>query len=384
MDEISRLFACTGDGIWAVDADYRIVLWNSVAEELLGYTASEAVGQLCHELLKGCTAEGKPLCKAGCAVMEQARRRQPVRCFDLLIAERTGTVRRVNVSIVAVPAESDGHQVSALVHLFRPAQEGPGCPPSLRIRLLGRTEVQRADGSTVDGPLWRRAKVRALLAFLVLHRGQLVHRDAVIEALWPHLDYPAALRNLNTTVYNLRRSLEPSIRRGTESRYIRYEGDCYYLDGGAGHWVDVVAFETLVGQARRESNPRQAIALYREALTLYRGDFLADLLGHDLRWCWVEREWLRELYLMALEELGERCEQGQQEQEASSLYLKVLTLDPCRETAGRRLMRLALRRGDRAAAIAHYRRLADALWRELKVPPDRETQRLYRMALQDR
>jgi len=384
MDEISRLFACTGDGIWAVDADYRIVLWNSVAEELLGYTASEAVGQLCHELLRGRTAEGKPLCKADCAIMRRARQRRPVRCFDLLIPSRMGAVRRVNVSIVAVPAESDGHQMSALVHLFRPAQERLACPPSLRIRLLGRTEVQRADGSTVDGPLWRRAKVRALLAFLVLYRGQLVHRDAVIEALWPHLDYPAALRNLNTTVYNLRRSLEPSIRRGTESRYIRYEGDCYYLDGSAGHWVDVVAFETLVGQARRESNPRQAIALYREALTLYRGDFLADLLGHDLRWCWVEREWLRELHLMALEELGERCEQEQQEQEAISLYLKVLALDPCRETAGQRLIRLALRRGDRAAAVIYYRRLADALWQELKVPPDRETQRLYRMALQDR
>ncbi|RMF34492.1 MAG: PAS domain-containing protein, partial [Chloroflexi bacterium] len=204
MDEISRLFACTGDGIWAVDADYRIVLWNSAAEELLGYAASEAVGQRCHELLKGCTAEGKPFCKAGCAVMEQARRRQPVRCFDLLIAERTGTVRRVNISIVAVPTESDDRPIAALVHLFRPAQERPACPPLLRIRLLGRTEVQRADGSIVKGPLWRRAKVRALLAFLVLHRGQFVHRDAVIEALWPHLDYPAALRNLNTTVYNLR------------------------------------------------------------------------------------------------------------------------------------------------------------------------------------
>ncbi len=384
MDEISRLFACTGDGVWAVDADYRIVLWNSVAEELLGYTASEAVGQLCHELLKGRTSEGKPLCKVGCAIMGQARQRKPVRCFDLLIHSRTGAVRRVSVSIVAVPAKSDGHQMSALVHLFRPAQERLICPPSLRIRLLGRTEVQRADGSTVDGPLWRRAKVRALLAFLVLHRGQLVHRDAVIEALWPHLDYPAALRNLNTTVYNLRRSLEPSIRRGADSHYIRYEGDCYYLDDGPGHWLDVAAFETLMGQARRESNPRRAMALYREALVLYRGDFLADLLGHDLRWCWVERERLRELYLMALEELGSLCEQEQQDQEAISLYLRVMAMDPCRETVGRRLMRLAIRQGDRATAVAHYRRLADALWQELKVPPDRETQRLYRIALQER
>lgn len=382
MDERLRLFTQTGDGVWAVDPDHHIVLWNPVAEELLGYTTEEAVGQLCHELLAGRDLEGRPFCRDRCSVMEHARQGEPVRSFDLLARGRDGKAHHINVSILAIPEETEsGEPVALLVHLFRQLREGPAWPPPLRIHLLGPTAVQRADGSSIESPLWRRAKVRALLAFLVLQRGQPVHRNALIEALWPDLEYPAALHNLNTTVYNLRRSLEPALQHGPDSRYIQYEGDCYFLNGSSAHWLDVEAFETGIAHARREPDPTRAMALYREALALYRGDFLSDLLGHDIRWCWMERERLRELYLTALEELAALCEGQQQEQEAADLYLKALTVDACRETACRQLMRLAMRRGDRAAAVTHYRRLARALRRELEALPSQETRLLYEVAM---
>ncbi|RME45836.1 MAG: PAS domain-containing protein [Chloroflexi bacterium] len=381
VDEILQLFTHTGDGVWAVDADHRIVLWSPVAEEILGYAGEEALGQLCYELLAGHDLEGRPFCHARCSVMEHARRGEPVRSFDLLAHGRDGSVHHVNVSILAVPQESAPEKPIALVHLFRRVGSSSPGPPPLRIYLLGDTMVQRASGSIVGGPLWRRAKVRALLAYLSLQRGQAVHRNALIDALWPDLEYPAALHNLNTTVYNLRRSLEPTLKRGADSSYIHYEGDCYSLNSGPVHWLDAVVFETDIMLARREADPVRAAALYREALALYRGDFMSDLLGHDIRWCWMERERLRELYLAALEELGELLEQQGQEEEASRLYLKALAVDACRETACRRLMRLAMRRGDRAAAVAHYRRLSEALRRELEVVPSQETRLLYEVAM---
>jgi len=46
-------------------------------------------------------------------------------------------------------------------------------------------------------------------------------------------------------------------------------------------------------------------------------------------------------------------------------------------------MRLAMRHGDRAAAVAHYRRLEKALWTELEILPSQETCLLYEMALRD-
>ena len=71
------------------------------------------------------------------------------------------------------------------------------------------------------------------------------------------------------------------------------------------------------------------------------------------------------------------CARQGQDREAGDLYQKVLALDPCRESAARELMRLALCGGDRATAVAHYRHLEEVLRRELGIRPGEETRRLY-------
>jgi len=52
-------FADTGSGVWAVDASQRIVFWNRAAEELLGFTADQALGRLCYQLLTGQDTPGR-------------------------------------------------------------------------------------------------------------------------------------------------------------------------------------------------------------------------------------------------------------------------------------------------------------------------------------
>lgn len=379
-NDFLKLFVQTGDCIWAVDASQRIVFWNQSAEESLGYTAEAALGQLCYQVLAGQGLDGKPFCKADCFVIEGMQPAKPMRGFDLLVRHHDGGAIRGNVSLILIPTASDNSALAAVVHLFRPLEEATVEPLHLRIYLLGSTAVWWHDGSQVDGQHWRRAKVRALLAYLAFQRGQAVHREILIEALWPDLNYLAALHNLNTTVYHLRLSLEPPLEHGNESSYIHYEGDCYSLNGGARHWLDIDAFETGIAQARQQSNSDQAIQLYRDALALYRGDLVADL-GHAGMWCRGERVRLRELYLNVLQELGGLREQRQEYARASELYLKALAADPCRETACRRLMQLAIHRGDRPTAVAHYRVLAEALQRELEVTPSQETRILYEQAL---
>ena len=378
-DEALALFTRTGDGVWAVDGNQRIVLWNQAAEELLGYTAEQASGQLCYQLLEGRDVRGCPFCGAECSVRKSAQLGQAVEAFTAQVRHRDGRAVWINVSIVALPKGPEaGHDVS-LVHLFRLIGQGTTWPPPLRIHFLGPVVIERTDGSLVGGPLWQRAKVRALLVLLALGRGQPVHRNTLVDTLWPEMEQEAALRNLNTTVYSLRRSLEPALCRGSESLYIGCEGQCYALNGGRVHWLDVEDFKAGIVEARQQRDFEQAWALYQRALDLYRGDYLADL-DADMLHCWMERERLRQLYLNGLEELGTLCAKHGQDREADEVYLKVLAQDPCRECAAQELVRLALRRGDRAAAVAHCRRLTEALWRELKIRPGQETQLLYEQA----
>jgi len=379
MKRFLQRFTRTADGVWAIDSNQRIVLWNPTAEAELGYPAAEVMGQHCHQVLAGRDLAGNRFCRQRCSVSEAMAQGQLVPNFDLQVRTADHRLKRINVSIIS-PAVLDGKRDDqVLVSLFRPVAEGTRRSFQLRIYLLGSIVVLRPDGSQVEGNLWRRAKVRALFALLALREGAPVHRDFLVEALWPDLEYSKALHNLNTTVYYLRRSLEPELQSGAESAYICIEGDRYLLSGMRAHWLDTAAFERGITRARRETDPSRAVVLYREALDLYRGDLMDDLRV-DLFDGWMERERLCQLYLRALEELAGLCEKLRQDGDAMDLCLTILAVEPCRESATHQLMRLALRYGDRAGALAHYHRLKETLWRDLMLPPSPECRHLFQIA----
>jgi DNA-binding SARP family transcriptional activator len=231
----------------------------------------------------------------------------------------------------------------------------------------------------MGGGFQRRAKVRALFSVLALHRGQAVRRETLLATLWPDMARDAALRNLNTAVYYLRHSLEPALEHGPDSTYIQRRGDGYLLAGGRTHWLDVDAFENKLAAALRVAGADHSEGLYRQVIALYRGDFLADLDAYQLE-CWTERERYRQLYLDALEGLGDMLLTQNRGDEAIELYRKVLAEDPCREAAAQKLMRLALRRGERTKALSQYARLEEHLERELDVEPSQETHQLFQEA----
>jgi DNA-binding SARP family transcriptional activator len=76
----------------------------------------------------------------------------------------------------------------------------------VRIRLLGGFDVH-VDGVAVPADAWRLSKARSLLKLLALAEGHRMHRDAVVEALWPDLRAAAATNNLHQTLHSARRAL---------------------------------------------------------------------------------------------------------------------------------------------------------------------------------
>ncbi|MCB8984253.1 MAG: PAS domain S-box protein [Ardenticatenaceae bacterium] len=375
MQRYLHLFANTGDSALAVDENQRIVYWNTAAEEVLGYTAEEAIGQYCWELLNGRTEEGRQFCTPNCAILQWIYDGKPIQHFNLIVKNRQRQEVAINISTIPLPTDATAQNRPVLVQLSRLLQNQPAWDGMLHVHLLGSLVVWRPDGSRVEGPLWRRLKVRALMAYLVLQRAHLTSREQLAELLWPDLPYESALRNLNTTVYNLRRSLEPDLESGADSRYIVYEGGYYRLAGNASHWLDTVNFEKLVRRARFAQDPQQAIRYYQEALNLYRGDYLADLYQTNV-WSHGEHERFRQLHLTIMDELGALYEARQEDGKAKELYLHALAIDPCREKTCQKVMSLALRHGDRATAVSQCRRLTQAMQDDLNLMPSPETRQL--------
>jgi len=111
------LFANTADGVVAVDAQGRIVLWNDAAERILGYSTREVLGKQCCEVLKGLDPSGNRFCYPGCNILTMVKHSEPVQNYDLEITTKAGRSIWVNVSIVVIPGSRKGLEVA--VHLFR-------------------------------------------------------------------------------------------------------------------------------------------------------------------------------------------------------------------------------------------------------------------------
>jgi DNA-binding SARP family transcriptional activator len=243
----------------------------------------------------------------------------------------------------------------------------------LRIRLLGSFHVQLGGQAIPD--LGRRRRPAGLLKLLALAPGHWLHREEVLDLLWPELDMLAAANNLHGALHALRRLLEPELAPGTPSLYVSLSGDRLALHAPS-LWVDVEAFELACTIARDAGDP----AAYEAAVELYTGDLLPEDRYED--WAVARREALRSRYTGVLLELARLYERCSEPWAAARVFLQLLVAEPANELAHVGLMRLYAREGQRYRALRQYQQLETALRREFDAEPEAAS-RVLRQAILD-
>lgn len=163
LQEILELLSNTADGVFATDADGKILLWNRSAQEILGFQTEEVVGKHCHELLSAQDPAGNLFCFKGCSVLTMARRHQLIRNYNTEMTTKTKSKVWLNTSILLISGRGPGD--SLVVHLFRPiaspldgrpASVDHSRPPGQRPRAESRS-LGKPDHVTLDrSPLTRR------------------------------------------------------------------------------------------------------------------------------------------------------------------------------------------------------------------------------------
>lgn len=239
----------------------------------------------------------------------------------------------------------------------------------LRIEALGPLRLH-VRGEDCPGERWRSARALRLFQLLLVRRFRWVHKDEVIEALWPEADPEKATANLWQSVHQLRRTLEPELAEMRESRYVRFQNDAYRLEPGDGHFYDVAEFEqtlregeTLLGADR----PRAAEKMLRRAIDLYRGDFLLERPYEEF--AATERENLREQLLRGLGLLVELHARTRRWADCLLLARRGLEQDPFNERFHQARVQSHLMLGHRREALARYHAYEETMMRELGMLP---------------
>ena len=191
-------------------------------------------------------------------------------------------------------------------------------------RILGPLEVQD-EGRLV--PLGG-TKQRAVLAILLLNRGEIVSVDRLADELWGEEPPDTATKTVQVYVSRLRKEL------GQDAVLTR--GGGYVLDIEPAQ-LDAARFTRLTDEGRaalQRGEANTASDLLREALALWRGTPLGDLAYEPFAQSQIAR--LEELRLVALEH---RVDADLELGEAAALVPELETL--VREHPARERVRLA-------------------------------------------
>jgi DNA-binding SARP family transcriptional activator len=241
----------------------------------------------------------------------------------------------------------------------------------MEIRILGPLEVL-AEGDLVDLPT---GKARLLLAALAVHANQVVSTDRLFEFLWHGRPPDSAANTLQTYVSHLRRSLEPARAPRQPSRLLVTREPGYLLAVDPDR-IDAARFERLVGEARPVLGraPQQPASLLQTALSLWRGEPLADFTFEPFAQSEITR--LLELRLAALEDRIQAELALGRHATLSSELAQLVGEHPLRERLSGQLMVALYRCGRQAEALRAYADLRARLVEQLGIDPSPAVERL--------
>jgi len=232
-----------------------------------------------------------------------------------------------------------------------------------RFSLLIDDEPQAFTAKSAQKPM-------ELLKCLIAFGGRQVSQENITEALWPDAEGDSARRNLDTTLFRLRKLLKH------EQALVLKEGllslNSKYI------WVDNWAAERLLSQLEdllHRTDINKIEALQHKLITFYNGDFLG--FETDRPWSIVQKERLCNRMLKGLLQLGAFWQAQDHFEHAEICYKKGLTLDPLHEPFYQQLIQLNLAQDKKSQAASTYEQCRKMLSTQLGVMPSEETMRLY-------
>jgi DNA-binding SARP family transcriptional activator len=243
-------------------------------------------------------------------------------------------------------------------------------------RILGPLEVLD-EGRTIT---LRGARLRALLALLLVHANETLSTERLIDELWGERPPAGAAKTVQMQISRLRKTLAGEGSDGPAGVVVtRERGYELRLDPDR---LDSRRFERLVVEGRSElagGHPRRAVSALEEALSLWRGTPLVELAYEPFAQREIAR--LDDLRVAAHEQLIEAKLALGDHAEVVGQLETLIGEHPYRERL-RALLMLALYRSERQAdALQAYQAARRTLVEELGIEPGEHLRELERAIL---
>jgi len=243
----------------------------------------------------------------------------------------------------------------------------------LQIFTLGRFAIVKGDEVLTEASE-RSIKMWELLKYLIVHHGKVHVPENLIEQLWPDQEYADAKNTLRSMIHRLRKHL------GSDIELIRFSQGGYTLNRHQDLWLDLHVFEdscTDARQAVKLGRIDEALTLYRQALSCYKGDLLPESLYSD--WLIPARNYYHRMYLQSSSEFAQLLKQENLYSEMAHTMSKTLMIDDYDENIHILLIEALLAEGKVTDAKAHYEKTTEIFYRELGIKPSSAFKQAFRL-----
>ncbi|RKX83347.1 MAG: hypothetical protein DRP57_08085 [Spirochaetes bacterium] len=237
----------------------------------------------------------------------------------------------------------------------------------MEIQTLGNFKVFIRGNEVNEYLLNGQRRVIDLLKLLIVNRNKTVMKEKIYEMFWPGYSYKSARDNLNTIIYRLRKIFNDKIDfLETDTNAIRFKKNMVITD--VDRFLDFIKHAK---NAMEKYDYFSASRFYKEAILLYRGDFIeSDLYNDFIR---DERENLKGLYKTALFNLTKIYLSSGEYMKALEWAKKLVEADPLCESAYRLLMIAAALVGNRSEIPRLFNKLNTKLQSYYKISADNKT-----------
>jgi PAS domain S-box-containing protein len=115
-DELSQfIFNSISDGIFTVDKNCKITSFNRAAEEITGFSSSEAINKHCFDIFR------TDICNKRCALKDTLKTEEPIENIRVTIISRNGC--EIPISVTTTLLRDKNNSVIGAVELFKDISE---------------------------------------------------------------------------------------------------------------------------------------------------------------------------------------------------------------------------------------------------------------------
>lgn len=170
-------------------------------------------------------------------------------------------------------------------------------------------------------------KERMLLTYLLSWSGSRIPIDIILEQFWPDKNEKKAMSNFYTTLYKLRKALEPGLKTIKQSSFVKYQDGFCWIDYQL-VWTDDRQLVLHIKQAQHEYDKNQLddfMATCQNVYDRYKGGYLPDYLYED--WIVDRREWIQDQWIKIMVLWVSRLLLNGNANEAHKICKRILEVD---------------------------------------------------------